>query len=91
MAAELLAARGLWLFADSSGGPLTGSGHRVGAVSDDAQLIALAHRVHDDARHPGPGAPDNVGRLDDGRVFHADRDRMDPGRMSVPPTISHIR
>jgi hypothetical protein len=53
---ELLAERGLALFGDSSVGPCTHNRHGIGYVARDAELIALAHLVADEAagsgRHP---------------------------------------
>jgi anti-sigma B factor antagonist len=53
LASELLAGRGLWLFRDVLPGPPTGSRHRVGYVSAEAELITLAHRVREDAAQAG--------------------------------------
>jgi anti-sigma B factor antagonist len=50
---ELLAARGLWLFRDSSARSLVGSRHRIGYACSDAELITLAHLVRDDAIQAG--------------------------------------
>ena len=56
LARQLLAERGLWLFRDSFGGPCTGTRRGVGYAAGDAELIALAHLVADEAtetgRHP---------------------------------------
>lgn len=53
MAPELLAARGLWLFRDGSVGHSTGSRHRIGYVSADAELISLAQMVREEATQAG--------------------------------------
>jgi hypothetical protein len=56
LARELLAERGLALFGDPSVGPCTHNRHGIGYVARDAELIALAHLVADEAaeigRHP---------------------------------------
>lgn len=56
LARELVAERGLALFRDSSVGPCTHNRHGIGYVARDAELIALAHLVADEAaeigRHP---------------------------------------
>lgn len=56
LARELLAERGLAQFGDSSVGPCTYNRHGIGYVAQDAELIALAHLVADEAakigRHP---------------------------------------
>lgn len=49
LARELLAARGLHLFGDSSAGPSTHSRRGIGYGCPNAELITLAHLVADDA------------------------------------------
>lgn len=46
-ARELLAGRGLHLYLDPTAGPCTHSRYRIGYVCTDAQVIALAHRLHE--------------------------------------------
>lgn len=53
LARDLLAARGLHLFVDSSAGPGTHSRCGIGYVCEDAELIILAHLVVDDAAEAG--------------------------------------
>lgn len=53
LANELLAERGLQLFADSSAGPCTHSRQGIGYVCTDAELIKLAHRVRNDIASVG--------------------------------------
>lgn len=53
LARELLAARGLHLFRDSSAGPCTDSRHGIGYACRDAELITLAHVARDDAAETG--------------------------------------
>jgi hypothetical protein len=53
LARKLLAERGLWLFRDSLAGPCTGTRRGVGYAAGDADLIALAHLVADDATETG--------------------------------------
>lgn len=53
LASELLAARGLSLFRDPFPGSPSGSRHRIGYVSAEAELIALAHLVREDAAQAG--------------------------------------
>jgi hypothetical protein len=56
LARELLGQRRLWLFCDSFAGPHTGTRHGIGYAAGDADLIALAHLVANEAtqtgRHP---------------------------------------
>ena len=56
LARQLLAERGLWLFRDSFAGPCTGTRRGVGYAAGDAELIAVAHLVANEAtetgRHP---------------------------------------
>jgi hypothetical protein len=53
MARELLAGRGLHLYPDSSASPCTHSRYSIGYVCADAQVIALAHRLHEVAATAG--------------------------------------
>ncbi len=53
LARDLLAARRLHLFGDSSAGPGTYSRCGIGYVCEDAELITLAHLVADDAAKAG--------------------------------------
>lgn len=53
MVRDLLAARGLHLYLDSTAGPCTHSRHSIGYVCADAEVIALAHRVRDVAARAG--------------------------------------
>lgn len=53
LAHELLAQRGLRLFPDPSAGPCTGSRRGIGYATAEAELIALAHLVRDDATETG--------------------------------------
>lgn len=53
LACELLAARGLHLFGDSSAGPGAPCRREIGYVCGDTELITLAHFVADDATEAG--------------------------------------
>jgi len=53
LASELLAARGLWLFRDAFPEPPSGSRHRIGYVSAEAELATLAHQVREEAAQAG--------------------------------------
>jgi hypothetical protein len=53
MARELLAGRGLHLYPDSTAGPCTHSRYSIGYVCADAQVIALAYRLHEVAATAG--------------------------------------
>jgi anti-sigma B factor antagonist len=52
-APELLAAYGLWLFPDPTTQSPTTSRHRIGHACPDANLITLAHLIHDEATQAG--------------------------------------
>ena len=56
LARQLLAEHRLWLFCDSLAGPCIGTRHGIGYASSDADLIALAYLVANEApeteRHP---------------------------------------
>ena len=53
MARELLAGRGLHLYPDPTAGPCTHSRYSIGYVCAEAQVIALAHRLHEVAATAG--------------------------------------
>ena len=53
LASELLAARGLWLFRDAFPEQPSGSRHRIGYVSAEAELATLAHQVREEAAQAG--------------------------------------